>query len=481
MFLTIPFFIINFGEKNYGIFAVLSSITNLNIIVNVGLKSALVKFIAEQVNKEESNYDIITNIIITSIMILIIVTISILFSDYFIYNVLKVTIQSDNILLIYYSFIFSLVLLFYGQNLRAILDGKQFVFLSNISLLVYNIVFWGGLLLVSLFTNRFIFIIIPVISSVLIWFVLLLLFVKNKWGKITIIGYKENYKFHFKKNLSFSSKSLIGGILLLLFEPTSKVFGSFLLGPEVIGTYDIVLRVKNQLWKLFSRALMPLFPLIASKQQNQQKENIIIRIQKNILPVVIITIFIIIITSKAFLTLWLPHTVDYLIIGFNIVILTYLINVISQPFYYYLMSENKLNEVITLNSINFISNLIILFFIYGKIGNLSIFISNSIAILLSFFVSNIYQKKIFGFSISKSINENIYTYASFISVNISIVFFYINFESENYSLLILIVSLVLLVNLLFLRKTSLLDHNYLINSIPVPIFKKIYSIIMDIK
>ena len=47
-FLCIPIFIKGLGTDQYGVFALVSVIGNLNLFTNLGLNSSLTKFLAEQ-------------------------------------------------------------------------------------------------------------------------------------------------------------------------------------------------------------------------------------------------------------------------------------------------------------------------------------------------------------------------------------------------------------------------------------------------
>ena len=63
VFIAIPIFIKMLGSESYGVFALVMVVGNLNSFTNLGLTSALVKFIAEQGRNDESKIDITVNLI----------------------------------------------------------------------------------------------------------------------------------------------------------------------------------------------------------------------------------------------------------------------------------------------------------------------------------------------------------------------------------------------------------------------------------
>ena len=58
------------GSESYGVFALVMIAGNLNTFTNLGLTSALVKYLAEQGQTNESRTDIVVNLILIICIIL---------------------------------------------------------------------------------------------------------------------------------------------------------------------------------------------------------------------------------------------------------------------------------------------------------------------------------------------------------------------------------------------------------------------------
>ena len=90
VFIAIPIFIKMLGSESYGVFALVMVIGNLNTFTNLGLTSALIKYIAEQGKNEESNTDIIVNLVLMIAVILPLTIIVIYFNKFILLDILKV-------------------------------------------------------------------------------------------------------------------------------------------------------------------------------------------------------------------------------------------------------------------------------------------------------------------------------------------------------------------------------------------------------
>ncbi len=69
-FTSIPIFIRLLGTEAYGVYAAVGIVGNLNIFTNLGLNSALIKFIAEQGDTRDTDYDILVSVFLISVILL---------------------------------------------------------------------------------------------------------------------------------------------------------------------------------------------------------------------------------------------------------------------------------------------------------------------------------------------------------------------------------------------------------------------------
>src|SRR4030067_2963408 len=88
--ITIPVFISRLGLTLYSIFSLLLLIGNLNVFLNLGLNSSLVKYLAEQGKSIQSNYDIAANFIFLSSIVFPLTIIGIYFNDFILINIFNI-------------------------------------------------------------------------------------------------------------------------------------------------------------------------------------------------------------------------------------------------------------------------------------------------------------------------------------------------------------------------------------------------------
>lgn len=114
--ICIPIFIKKLGSDAYGVFAVVSIIGNLNVFTNLGINTSLIKFLAEQGKKRESDYDIIISICLLILIIVPVTILLFLLKDILILKVFKVPVEFyDQTSILFTFLLFSNIVLLIGQ------------------------------------------------------------------------------------------------------------------------------------------------------------------------------------------------------------------------------------------------------------------------------------------------------------------------------------------------------------------------------
>ncbi|HSW56700.1 MAG TPA: oligosaccharide flippase family protein [Ignavibacteriaceae bacterium] len=395
IFITIPIFIDKLGLHSYSIFSLLLLFNNLNVFVNLGLNTSLIKYVAEQGKSIQSNYDIAVSFIMLSLILIPISALTIFFNDIFLinlFNIERIYITPETTTLFNYIIISNCFLLL-GQIFSAVLDAQQKVYLNNFALILYNFLYWG-LILLSLFQfPSFTSISYSILTATLIWFVFVYILFKRSWGSFRINGLKNNFLNTLKKQLSYGVKLYISGAISFFHEPITKLLISHFVGLNEVAFFDIAVRVKNQIWNLISRVFYPLFPFISKVNDINLIKNLIHTVEQKtvflMIPVMITFIFI----STPFVSVWIGTNVDIISTTMIFITSAYLVAIIVIPAYQFLMAKGYPEKTIIIQLLNVIVNTCLFFLTLPWLGYYAAVVSGVGSILSSFILTLYFQKK----------------------------------------------------------------------------------------
>ncbi|MCX7832906.1 MAG: oligosaccharide flippase family protein [Ignavibacteria bacterium] len=390
---AIRIFVTYLGYDRYGVFSIITVIGNLNIFTNLGLNTALIKFISEQGKTKESDFDILVAIII---LILILTPFSILLyllgplilKDFF--NI-PIELFDESIGLYKFMLIANYIILI-GQLITSVIDAIQKIYITNLLQILYNLLYWGGISITALLGYSLQYVGLAITFASIIWFSFSLIAFKNLWGKIIFKDIKRNFFRILKKQLSYSIKIYLSGVINFFYEPLTKIIISKLFGVKEVGYFDIALKIRTQLWSLITKALYPLLPLIASIKEEKQIGFIVNDVEHKLLYIILPIISTIFVCTFSFVKLWLGGEVFLISISIIIVVCTYLIGSSVIPNYYYLMAR-RVDKTILLQFSNVAANIIFILVLYNIIGYYSVLIGFSSAIFTSLTLSLYYQNK----------------------------------------------------------------------------------------
>lgn len=402
-FYVIHVFINKLGTEVYGVYSIISIIGNLNVLVNFGFNTCLLKYLSEQGKSLESNYDIIASILMMVIILIPFTIILFLLKKFILINIFNIPIylykESD----IYMNFVLiANFIMLIGQLLTAILDSMQIIVITNLLQLGYNILYWAGIFIASILYESLATIGALNLVASIIWFVFVVFFVRNKWGKIIIKGFFNNLIRIIKKQLSYSLKIYLSSVTGLLIEPLSKIIISNLFSVKEVGFFDIALKIKSQIFNIIQKALYPLLPYLASLKEENRISTIIEDIEQKIYIIVVPLISIIFICSYSFVQLWIGENVQIITVSIQTLVCSFLIfSVTMIPVYFYFSLKYAIKTFYT-QLISVIGNILIIIILYKFFGYYSILIGNSVAIVLSFLYLLYNQNKILNTSTFKS-------------------------------------------------------------------------------
>jgi len=395
VFFVIPIFIKMLGSESYGVFALVMVIGNLNTFTNLGLTSALTKFIAEQGRCNETNIDIVVNFILVLITLLPFTIIAIFFNKFILLDILKVP-QSVFAVArgLYIWVVWANYLLIVGQVFKSILDALQKVYITSIQQAIYNIIYWSLILIVLLLGFNLPEIGAAIFFAALIWVLITFISAIKEWGKISFNGLNKGFKNSTKKQLSYGLKMYSSGLIGFFYEPLSKILISHFIGITEVGFYDLALRLRNQLWGFVGKIFYPLFPFMAEQKDKAVVRKYVHELEQKMFFLVVPLTAIIIVIMHPFIQLWIGKNINIIAITSIIIISFHLIGSSTViPNYQFLMSKNLAEKTIILQFSNVVFNTLFFLITVSFAGYYALIIGNVAAILSSFILSLYYQKK----------------------------------------------------------------------------------------
>jgi O-antigen/teichoic acid export membrane protein len=416
VFITIPIFIKVLGVESYGVYSLVALVGSVNTFANLGLSVSLVRFLSEQGKTRESDHDIVMTLIILAIIITPLVVCGVYFRKFILLQVLNVPwrLLNDAVWL-FFAMLASNVLILFGQVFSAILDSQQKIYLTNLYQILYNMINSGLLLIVLLLGRELKYVALPILMSTLVWFCTLVISSIQMWGRLSLRGLKTNWWRITKKQLSYGTQIYLSGLVLLLYEPFTKILVSHFIGIAEVGIFDIGLKVKNQVYGFMAKLLYPLFPFLSKLTDPQKTRDIVHDTEQKLFFIVMPLIGIILVVSKPLMALFFHSNVDVLAITVACIVSGYLIGSITvTPMFQYLTVKGHVTLTIFIQLINVVVNVLAFLAMYQWLGYYAVVAANVIAILSSFFFLLYSQKKYLNSLIFDSFWQVIVVVMSFI-------------------------------------------------------------------
>jgi O-antigen/teichoic acid export membrane protein len=383
------------GKEAYGVFAVISVVGNLNTFANLGLNTSLIKFLAEQGQGEESNYDIFVTVILITIIFVPLSVLAFLFKDTILINILRIPSKYyyDSALLLKYLLISSYFVMV-GQTFSAILDSMNKIYISNTTQIFYNVFYWVNIILVIYFIPSLANIGMGILIASGIWLLLNIIAARKAWGKMKLFKLGENFIRVAKKQISYGSKIYFSCLITFAYEPVTKILISRFIGITEVGYYDIAIKVKGQVWGVFTRLLYPLYPLIAQITDIKRIQVMSYKIGQQLFILLVPIVCIIYFVSGPFVSLWMGPNNEIIAVSIKYITSSFLVFSIPViPLYFFLQAKNLPSKTIAIQITNTVSNVIFILILFPFIGFYAVIAGSCLSILSSFLVSVYYQKK----------------------------------------------------------------------------------------
>ena len=453
--ISVPLFISRLGTEVYGVFAVISLTLTLPVFTNLGLNRSLVKFISQQDNSLESNYDIIVSISLLVFFTTMIVVLLIVFRNFIVASIFKIPAPFQKQAGIFFiSALTAALFISIGQGFNAILSGLQKVWLNNLLQMIYNVLFYGSMILLLLSGYGIVEIGYGILVSSVCWMLLTIFFVLRIWGPVSFNGISVQFWRVVRKQLSFGIQVFMAEGIAWFIEPISKILISNFIGIREVGYFDIAIRVKALLQGILVRLFDPFFPYISQVQDGIKHRHIIRDVEQKFLLLSVPLLAMLIFVLSPLLDLWLGTVNNREITLASVFITcTFLATIVVLPFYYYLLSKDQANKAILINILTVTSNAVI-FFIFLKLSG---FYTSVIALcssaLINFIASLYYQKKLLGtgiFNTSKQLLNLLSAFMIMVAVNF-LLYHFIGNPVLSFAIVIPVTILVMIIAYRYLR------------------------------
>jgi O-antigen/teichoic acid export membrane protein len=379
--ILIPVFIGKLGLELYGVFSLISVVASLNVFVNFGFNTSLIKYIAEQGRIKESNYDIaVTFTVLLCVLVPVSLTV-IAGRDFVLEHILQVPslLIDDKVRRCFGYLVVSSVLVLLGQIPSAMLDAFQRIHITNSIQIGYNMLNRGCVLLSVIVAPRLDYVGLSVLGTTVVWWVVLVVAALHSWQFFDFRGCAENFIRIARKHLSYGSRIYTSSMLGFLFEPTSKLLISRYIGLNEVAFFEIGLRFKGLIWNMFERILYPFVPHVASIRDGLQARSLVADLQQK-LAIIMIPMFITVgFVAYPLVDVWIRRDVILVANTTRVITMVYLIAVIFLPYYNYLMVKNQPGKAMIVQGSNVLVNVLLFLVLtplFGYYGALAGFVAS---------------------------------------------------------------------------------------------------------
>jgi O-antigen/teichoic acid export membrane protein len=415
--IAIPVFVKTLGTEAYGLFSLIALVGSLNVFVNLGLNSALVRFLAEQGKTAESDMDIVVTLAILMVILVPMMLLAVLFRNEILLNLLNVPMHLlEDAQWLFFSMLVGSAMILAGQTFTAILDSQQKVYLTNLLQMVYNIIYWGSILTVVLLAHSLKAVAVATLMATAIWFLSVLITALRLWGKFSLDGLSRHGTRIVRKQLSYGLQIYAAGLINVLYEPLTKILVSHLIGIAEVGIYDIGLRVKNQIYGFVSKVLYPIFPLISKLTGKEKIRKIVHDVEQKTFFVALPLTAVILLDVKPLVALFFHSRIVEISITIAFIVSGYLIGSSTVvPIYDFLLVKGHASKTILIQFVNAFANGLAILLLFPSLGYYSVVAGNTTAIVASFSLLIYFQYKYFKSLVFDSIKQALAVVLSFVA------------------------------------------------------------------
>lgn len=403
---TIPLFIDTLGLSLYGVYALVSVVGSLGVFTNFGFNTSLIKYLAEQKDRVQSNYDIVVTFAFLAGSSFLAGVLAVMFADFILLHVLAIEagLVDASVRWFFVASVGTAVFQVLAQVPGAVLDAQQKVYVTNGVTLAAGSA--GRIaIIVSLLMDPDLATIgwITFVSAA-VGMLSLAGFALKTWGHITCPDLKSQFVPVARKHFMYARSIYATAIVGTFYEPLAKILMSHFVGLAEVGFFDIALRIKTIIWNVLERLLYPILPMLASKSDFQDARGLVVEAQRKLLLVVAPAVVAVPFLCVPVIAVWLGDFLEPVVISVASIVFCYLLALLFVPVYQFLTIKGHPEKTLILQSVNAAVNVVLfagLVPLFGYYGALAAF---CLAVLASTALCFRYQRSILGGQILDSEN-----------------------------------------------------------------------------
>lgn len=357
--LTIPIFVRVLGFQVYSVYALITAVSGVTFLTNFGFNTSLIKYLAEQKERNESNYDILVTAIVVGGAGAVLVAAMLGAGEIILTEVLNLDagMRTPEVRTFYRLCVCASMFQIMGQIPTAVLDSQQRVYVSNTIQLVVGLLSKSAIVVSLLVVPG-----LPAIGWILftasvLGTAALIYFAGVAWGPISCPALRSRFIPVLRKHLTYGRGIYGSAVMGFIYEPMTKVLIGRYVGLVPVGYFDIAFRIKTLLWTIFERFIYPMLPLLAAKKGIKEVSNLIEEVEQKLLvlvvPVLVGTVF----CAGPIVRIWLGSDLAPIVVSIIAIVSSYFVALLFVPLYYYLMVKDHPNKTFLLQTMNVVVNL----------------------------------------------------------------------------------------------------------------------------
>lgn len=342
------------GLQTYGVYALITAIGSLGVFAGFGFSTSLIKYLAEQEDRQESNYDIAAAFIVIGGAASLVALLSVLFNDFVIVRVLNISrdLVTPSVRFFYFACVGANLFQVVAQVPAAVLDAQQKVYLTN------------GIQLATGVVSRLLMLVSLMIAPGLSWLGAILLggslttmcavtwSARRTWGGFSVPRLRTRFMPVARKHFAYGRTIYATTIVGYFYESLAKVLISHVAGLAEVGYFDLALRVRNPLWSVLDRLVYPVLPKIASKRNVREIRILVEEAEQKlavfVVPLAVVTLFL----SGPIVVVWLGSSLPQVVTGIVCVVGTSMVAILFVPLYHFLLMKGHPGKTLILQCIN---------------------------------------------------------------------------------------------------------------------------------
>ncbi|HMK38816.1 MAG TPA: oligosaccharide flippase family protein [Bacteroidota bacterium] len=342
------------GLQSYGVYALITAIGALGIFAGFGFNTSLIKYLAEQEDRQESNYDIAAVFLVIGGAASLVAVLSLLFNDFVLVRLLNIPreLVTPSVRFFYFACVGANLLQVVSQVPGAVLDAQQKVYVTNSIQLVTGVLSKCLMLISLTVAPSLAWLGWIMLGTSLTVLVLLIRGARRTWGRFSVPGWRKRFLPVARKHFAYSHTVYASSIVGYFYETVTKVLISHFAGLTEVGYFDLALRVRNPLWMVLDRLAYPVLPKIAAKK-DIGKIRVLVEEAEQKLALIVVPIAVAVLSlSGPIVVAWLGSYIPQVAAGIDCVVGSYMVAVLFIPLYQFLLVKGHPEKALILQCCN---------------------------------------------------------------------------------------------------------------------------------